>query len=80
MVFFVSFGGGGWKFAFVIFTNLIPRRFFFFCIAKILVLMVIQGGCGLQGKSNSGSLDLSLYDGVYLPERLEPQIVSGHVK
>ena len=34
-------GGGGWKFVFVIFTKLIPRRIFF-CIAKILVLMVIQ--------------------------------------
>ena len=32
MVFFVSFGGGGWIFVFVIFTKLIPRRkFFLYC-------------------------------------------------
>ena len=38
-VFCFFWGGGGWKFVFVIFTKLIPRRIFF-CIAIILVLMV----------------------------------------
>ena len=41
-VFWFFWGGGGLEF-FVIFTKLIPRRIFF-CIAKILVLMVPEGG------------------------------------
>ena len=48
-----------WKIFFVIFTKLIPRKIFF-CIAKILVLMVsfrvscCGGGGGLRFFSSSG--------------------------